>query len=322
MKKEQAEQPEMLPLSMLPYQKEEPEAEITSGSLLAVLMPNQLKVRFDLNGQEETNVESASNSENILSLSRSKKLLAAAEGSVPESRNKDGVKSINDKGVQGKEIYSVLESWGQDGLIAGKDKGAKNLVSVSATAKNAADSVSLPEAKEWVGLTSSIEAENPGSNEKASSVLNHAQHQQENDRARKRAENNQQNKTMETAAPLMASVTSATAASEAMTGTKAEINRVSTHYPQAVDSQQNTQVTNENKLTYAFSDWGKGLQVEVQLSDNKLPHRLTPSDGLVQQRLADYEGGNRQKQPEWVFSGQEDESDNKRRPMMQDEEEA
>lgn len=62
-----------------------------------------------------------------------------------------------------------------------------------------------------------------------------------------------------------------------------------------------------SRLTYTFSDWGKGHQVNVQMAAHSgTPVVLSPSDSLVQQRLADHSEHHHQGNPEWVFQDDEE----------------
>ena len=77
--------------------------------------------------------------------------------------------------------------------------------------------------------------------------------------------------------------------------------------------------SSESQLLYAFSDWGDGHQVNVQLGGHaKTPHVLHVSDPLVHQRLADYEGQG-QAEPEWVFYEEEERPRQERKPQADEE---
>lgn len=89
----------------------------------------------------------------------------------------------------------------------------------------------------------------------------------------------------------------------------------------ASDEAVNKLPTN-SRLTYTFSDWGKGHQVNVQMAaHNGTPLTLSPSDSLVQQRLADHSEHHHQGNPEWVFQDeQEKQHSGKQHQSHQDEE--
>lgn len=75
-----------------------------------------------------------------------------------------------------------------------------------------------------------------------------------------------------------------------------------------------------SKLTYTFSDWGKGHQVNVQINSNQgLPIVLHPSDTLVHQRLSD-QGGQHHGQPEWIFDDEHEQSQRTPKQPQPDEE--
>ena len=78
------------------------------------------------------------------------------------------------------------------------------------------------------------------------------------------------------------------------------------------------------RLTYTFSDWGRGHQVNVQMAaHNGTPVVLHPSDSLVQQRLADHSEHHHQGNPEWVFQDeQEKQHPGQHRQSDADEEQA
>lgn len=86
------------------------------------------------------------------------------------------------------------------------------------------------------------------------------------------------------------------------------------------DSAGAAQASGDSKLTYAFSAWGKGHQVNIQLSTHSAaPMVLQPSDGLVHQRLADHAGQERQGHPAWVFSDEQGQSKNPHQPPRDEE---
>lgn len=77
-----------------------------------------------------------------------------------------------------------------------------------------------------------------------------------------------------------------------------------------------------SRLTYTFSDWGKGHQVNIQINNNQgTPIVLNPSDTLVHQRLSDH-GGQHHGQPEWVFQEEHEQSHHARKQPQPDEEQA
>lgn len=79
------------------------------------------------------------------------------------------------------------------------------------------------------------------------------------------------------------------------------------------------ETTEGSKLTYRFTDWGEGRQVNIQLGGhNKTPHVLQPSDTLVHQRLTDSEG-QPQGEKEWVFSDDQEQQKHARQYQQADE---
>lgn len=89
-----------------------------------------------------------------------------------------------------------------------------------------------------------------------------------------------------------------------------------------VSQMQDATAINNNKLTYAFSEWGKGHQVNIHLaSNNAAPMVLQPSDPLVHQRLSDHAGEQKQGQPEWVFSEDAEKSNDERQKSHSHQEE-
>ena len=74
-----------------------------------------------------------------------------------------------------------------------------------------------------------------------------------------------------------------------------------------------------NKLTYVFSDWGKGHLVNVSLASNNNPIILDPSDWLVHQRFTDQNEQNKHKQPDWVFQDEQETSQEERKTHLTDE---
>ncbi|WP_279051167.1 type III secretion system needle length determinant, SpaN/EivJ family [Cedecea davisae] len=89
----------------------------------------------------------------------------------------------------------------------------------------------------------------------------------------------------------------------------------------ASDSAVNKSPAN-GRLTYTFSDWGKGHQVNVQMSaHNGTAVVLNPSDSLVQQRLADHSEHNHQGQPEWVFHDEQEQQQSQQQQQPNPDEE-
>jgi len=108
------------------------------------------------------------------------------------------------------------------------------------------------------------------------------------------------------------------AKNEASWGRLVETSRV------ADNSSEVKEGAGNSKLTYTFSDWGKGHQVNVQISSNQgTPNILHPSDPLVHQRLSDHSGqhhGQNHRQPEWVFHDEHEQSQRAHKQPQPDEE--
>ncbi|MDX6039942.1 SpaN/EivJ family type III secretion system needle length determinant [Scandinavium lactucae] len=69
----------------------------------------------------------------------------------------------------------------------------------------------------------------------------------------------------------------------------------------------NEPVKSSSNLTYNFSEWGSGHRVNVQLTAQQgMPLVLSPSDNLVQDRLADQGGQDERGQPLWIFQDEQD----------------
>lgn len=69
----------------------------------------------------------------------------------------------------------------------------------------------------------------------------------------------------------------------------------------------NEPVKGSSNLTYNFSEWGSGHRVNVQLTAQQgMPLVLSPSDNLVQDRLADQGGQDERGQPLWIFQDEQD----------------
>ncbi|MFP2470669.1 type III secretion system needle length determinant, SpaN/EivJ family [Pseudescherichia vulneris] len=69
----------------------------------------------------------------------------------------------------------------------------------------------------------------------------------------------------------------------------------------------NEPVKGSSNLTYNFSEWGSGHRVNVQLTAQQgMPLVLSPSDNLVQDRLADQSGQDERGQPLWIFQDEQD----------------
>lgn len=66
-------------------------------------------------------------------------------------------------------------------------------------------------------------------------------------------------------------------------------------------------VNASSNLTYNFSKWGSGHQVNVQLAaQHGIPLVLNPSDNLVQERLADQGTQDDRGQPRWIFRDEQE----------------
>lgn len=91
---------------------------------------------------------------------------------------------------------------------------------------------------------------------------------------------------------------------------KRESQQMLTGNTQVVDAGRtvaNESVKGSSNLTYHFSEWGSGHRVNVQLAAQQgLPLVLSPSDNLVQDRLADQGGQNDGGQPQWIFQDEQD----------------
>lgn len=77
--------------------------------------------------------------------------------------------------------------------------------------------------------------------------------------------------------------------------------------------------SSHNKLTYVFSDWGKGHLVNISLPIDNKPIILEPSDELVHQRFTDQNDQNEHKQPDWVFQDEQETSQEERKTHLTDE---